>query len=311
MGAAQDTNLTIHKAMMPIKTAFLLSYDHEMLKRSLPLVYKASDMIVLSTDIDRRTYTGNTYHIPDAFFEWVKEIDVDQKIRIHEDRFYVPDVRPMVSEVRQRNMIAELMGPGGWHVQIDADEYFVDFEAFVRQLRRFEQRLEPGEKVTVHANWISLFKQVEAGYLVALCRHGYETFWPATNHPKYTTGRISAGNKALFTDHFVIHETLARGREDLVMKLNNWSHSADFDREAYLRRYDAIDGANYADQRNVHWRTPEVWSRLALIPAQDMDGVVEYVRSRLESRIRAWCTDLRNRRGGGRLLELFRYLAWR
>jgi hypothetical protein len=42
-----------------------------------------------------------------------------------------------------------------------------------------------------------------------------------------------------------------------------------------------------------------------------MDGVVEYVRTRLEARIRSWCTDLRNRRGGGRLLELFRYLAWR
>ena len=297
--------------MMPIKTAFLLSYDHEMLKRSLPLVYGASDLIVLSTDIGRRTYTGNTYEIPDSFFEWVRSIDVDGKVRIHEDDFYVPGVRPMVSEVRQRNKIAEFMGPGGWHVQIDADEYFVDFPAFVRQLRRFEERLRPDDKVTVHANWISLFKRIEEGYLVALCRHDYETFWPATNNPSYTTGRISAGNRALFTDHFVIHETLARGRDDLVMKLNNWSHSADFDKEAYLARYDAIGGDGHERQRDVHWRTPEVWSRLALVPAKDIDDVVRYVERNLESRIRPWWTWFRTSRGGGRLLGLLGYLRWR
>jgi len=297
--------------MMEIKTAFLLSYDYEMLKRSLPLVYDASDTIVLSTDINRRTYTGNYFEIPESFFEWVRSIDVKGKIRIYEDDFYVPNVRPMVGEVRQRNMTAAFMGPGGWHVQIDADEYFISFNAFVAQLRRFEKKLGPGEKVTVHGNWISLFKQIPAkGYLVALCRHEYEVFWPATNHPKYTIGRISKGNRELFADNFVIHETLARGAADLEFKLNNWSHSADFDKEAYMHKYRAIDETNFKDQRNVHWRNPEIWERLVLVESNDIGGVLRYVEERLESRIRPWKTWLRNQRGGGRLLRAMRYLDW-
>jgi hypothetical protein len=299
------------RSPMPIKTAFLLSYDYAMLEIALPLVYKASDTIVLSTDINRRTYTGNYYEIPDSFFAWVKQLDVDNKIRIYADDFYVPGVRPMISEVRQRNMTAAYMGAGGWHVQIDADEYFADFEGFVAQLRRFERDLGPDDKVTVFANWISLFKQVEGGYLAALCRHEYEHFWPATNHPAYTTGRFSKGNRSLFADNFVIHETLSRGRDDVAFKLRNWSHAADFDSTAYLEKYDRIDGVNFRTYNNVHWRNPEIWARLAFIPARSVDDVVTYVRENLESRIRPWLTSLRNRRGGGRLLRSLGYLKWR
>jgi hypothetical protein len=33
----------------------------------------------------------------------------------------------MECDTRERNMLAKYMGEGGWHVQIDADEYFADF----------------------------------------------------------------------------------------------------------------------------------------------------------------------------------------
>jgi len=299
-------------SMMQIKTAFLLSYDYEMLKRALPLVYAHSDAIVLSTDINRRTYAGNYYEIPDHFFQWVKDLDGDNKIKIYEADFYIPNVRPMISETRQRRMTAAFMGTGGWFVQIDADEYFVNFEGFVRQLRLFERGLGPNDKVTVLANWITLYKYITGkGYLIALCSEGYENFWPATNNPEYTTGRICAGNTNLFADNFAIHESLSRGREALAFKLKNWSHSADFDTAKYLERYDLINEHNFSEFRNLHFQRPKVWDRLAFIPGNSIDDLTTYVRQSLESRIRPWQTGLRNVRGGGRLLSLMGYLRWR
>jgi hypothetical protein len=36
----------------------------------------------------------------------------------------------MENETRERMMIAQRMGEGGWHVQVDSDEYFLDFGTF-------------------------------------------------------------------------------------------------------------------------------------------------------------------------------------
>ena len=46
--------------MKKIHVGFLLSYDYEKLKLSLPPVYKYSDAIFIAMDINNKTWSGNT-----------------------------------------------------------------------------------------------------------------------------------------------------------------------------------------------------------------------------------------------------------
>ena len=73
---------------MNINVGFLVSYDYKYLKSSLPLIYEDSSSITLAIDINRNTWSGSTFNIDNSFFEWIKEIDLDNKISIYEDDFY-------------------------------------------------------------------------------------------------------------------------------------------------------------------------------------------------------------------------------
>ena len=117
--------------MKKIQVGFLVSYDYELLKNSLPRVYEESDTIILAIDKERKTWNGDSFSINDSFFAWIKEIDILNKVSIYEDDFYVADLSTMECEVRERKMLSEKMGIGNWLIQLDADEYFIDFEGFV------------------------------------------------------------------------------------------------------------------------------------------------------------------------------------
>lgn len=119
--------------MQIIKIGFLISYDYQMLKTSLPLVYASADEIFLAIDYKRRTWSGNSFEISDDFFSWIEIFDKDKKIHIYEDDFYDPSLSVKDNDTRERNMLGIRMGSGGWHLQVDSDEYFVDFSMFVEK----------------------------------------------------------------------------------------------------------------------------------------------------------------------------------
>ncbi|MDR1090602.1 MAG: hypothetical protein LBL79_05955, partial [Prevotella sp.] len=73
----------------PIKAGFLVSYDYESIKNSLPPVYDYADKIVLAVDKDGKTWSGNSFQIPDSFWQWIKEFDTQHKIEIYRESFYV------------------------------------------------------------------------------------------------------------------------------------------------------------------------------------------------------------------------------
>ncbi len=121
--------------MKKIQVGYLVSYDYELLKNSLPTIYKESDTIFLAIDKNRKTWKGDTIEIKADFFEWIETFDIDHKIVIYEDEFFVPAFSTMQCEVRERKMLAEKMGIGNWLIQLDSDEYFYDFEKFVAYLK--------------------------------------------------------------------------------------------------------------------------------------------------------------------------------
>src|SRR5688500_11089456 len=117
--------------MSIIKVGFCVSYDWEFLKKSVPRVYESADSICFSLDKRRVSWSGKKFDFDDeAFYSWVKEIDKDKKIIIYEDDFYNAHLTSLQNDSLQRTLMSKRMGEGGWHVQVDSDEYFFDFKRF-------------------------------------------------------------------------------------------------------------------------------------------------------------------------------------
>jgi len=269
-----------------IKVGFLVSYDYEYLRVSLPLVYPHANKISLAIDINRKTWAGNTFSISPDFFDWLKKIDTDHKISILEDDFYIPTLSTMENDTRERNMLGQFMGKGGWHVQLDSDEYFYDFEAFTGYLRSKDHYLQNPEKtpVTVAAYWITLFKKLDHGYLYI---NSYEPFRLATNNPVYTSAR-NTGQQTLYANFCVFHQSWARDPEAIHKKVKDWGHSNDFNTEAYLSFWDNVNEQNYTRFHNFHPLNGKSWKKLEYGPGGNVETFLQTYRQSHSLKIPLW-----------------------
>ncbi len=106
------------------------------------------------------------FFISESFFRKIKEFDKDGKIKIYEDRFFVQGIPPMELETRERNMLSAMMGDHCWKMQIDADEYCLNFEILKKFLNKNSFILkDSAPAVNFLSTWITLFKQNERGFL--------------------------------------------------------------------------------------------------------------------------------------------------
>lgn len=251
---------------------FLVSYDYEMLKVSLPLIYASADSITLAVDCNNKTWSGLDFDIPAHFYDWLRQADVDQKIEIYKDDFYQSSLSVMENDTRERNMLSKYMGAGGWHIQIDTDEYFLEFEQFVHFLRNEVDKVTKGlnEPVSVYVKWVSLFKKVEGGYLIVT---SFEDVPIATRHPVYKYARFNE-HRRLFTDFSMLHQSWARGRSEIQEKLNSWSHKDDFNTDSYFRFWDVCDQHNSSFYHNFHPLVPENWAGLRFISAKSITTLI-------------------------------------
>lgn len=246
--------------MSTIKIGYLISYDYEFVKNSLPGVYTYALEIILAVDADRRTWSGKDFVISEDFWEWIRAFDKDHKIRIYEDNFFIPDLSPIECETRERNLLAKEMGECDWYLQLDADEYFVDFETVWNKLKQFK----PDMPTTVRCKLATLFKQTASGYL--LIEGSVEPLNFATNNPVYDLARSNnSGNEYIYWDDLVLHQSWARSQEEIKLKLSNWGHRDDFNTNSFFKLWDAIDEFNYYCLSNFHPLTPDLWPRLKVV----------------------------------------------
>jgi hypothetical protein len=263
-----------------IKVAFCVAYDWYYLKYSLPLVYKSADMICLAIDKDRTSWAGNPYPFDEqGFTELVRKIDVDKKIKIYEDCFSLPHLAPMQNEVRQRNLMADFMGrDSGWHIQLDTDEYFVNFDKFVHFLKQKSYR----RPINICCPWIVLYKQIPEGFLYVNNRvfKNIEFVPVATNKPNYQFGRGN-GYFNIRTDYVILHQSWARSEEEVYQKLSNWGHKNDGDINAYYNLWKSANINTYKNFRNFNMINPTAWPELALIPASESQDILEVLQSGL------------------------------
>ena len=261
---------------VPIKVGMLISYDYRYARCSLPLLYDHADRIVLAVDQDCRTWAGNPFSIEESFWGWLNELDVHKKIEIYRDDFHRPELDTIGNDTRERNLLAQYMGAGGWHVQVDSDEYFPDFGAFARFLRRHSRWTAPDHPpLDIGAFWIPLYRQIDGGFLYV--KNAYESFPVATNRPEYGSARKS-DHLIRHVRHCVFHQTWARPDDEVLAKINNWGHSGGFDGQRYFDFWKSIDRRNYRSIRNLHPCYPEIWRSLGWTPGLDIPEFVANYR---------------------------------
>ena len=258
-----------------IKVCFLLSYDYAFVKYSLPCVYPYADSITFSIDRNRTSWSGNQYKFDESIIDWIKAYDTEQKIRIYEDDFYVPGKTAMENDTRQRNKTAEFMGKGGWHLQIDSDEYFINFKGFVDFLKSKSHYLNQPEKnkVVVAANWINLIKFDKDGFFY-VNEANATPVRVATNYPEYHEARLVL-HRVIYTPFIMLHQSYARDEAEIYFKFKNWGHSQDFDTEAYFNFWKSINKDNYTSIRNFNPVAPhDNWKSLGYIPCQNVNELI-------------------------------------
>jgi hypothetical protein len=252
-----------------IKVGFCIAYDWHLLKHSLPLVYPHADRICLSLDRERKSWAGEQFFIDEgALKSLLSSLDVDRKITLLEEDFHLPELTPMQNEVRQRSRMAEVMGQGGWHIQLDCDEYFLSFKQFTQDLRR-KQYARP---VNICCPLVTLYKIVDGGFLYVkpVEREHVEFIQLATNQPSYMYGRRNQHFNR-YTRYLIIHQSWARTEKEIEQKLLNWGHKNDFDGALYLCKWRNVTKENFESVVNFHPINPPVWSSLNFLEAKTID----------------------------------------
>lgn len=255
--------------MAIIKVGFLVSYDYEFIKESLPRVYDHVSEIYFAVDENGKTWSGESLHIKDEFWDWVNRFDRQKKIQIYRDSFYLPGLTPIECDTRERMLLNKRMGQADWYVQIDADEYFLDFRSFAEKL----SHLNTDKPTSVYCSMITLFKQLNSGFL--LIKDSLETLSFATNHPEYDLSRNNSANLHIHWPDLVLHQSWARPSEDIWFKLNNWGHKHDFNVSSFYKLWNAIDEHNFYCLSNFHPLYPPTWPGLVFM----IGGIKEILES--------------------------------
>ena len=249
--------------MKKIQVGFLVSYDYDLIRNAIPQIYAEADTIFLAIDSDRKTWNGASFKIDDTFFEWIKNTDTANKIQIFESDFYQKDLTAMQCEVRERTMLSEKMGIGNWLIQLDADEYFMDFKSFVQFLKSKNHLLHQPErhKVQISPFLINLYKRVEGGILFV---DQPTKIMVATNYPDYKIGR-NTKSRVIYQNSLILHECLSRTKEELVMKFSNWGHDVDVDMTNFINKWEKVTLGNYESMSDFFYLEPHKWKSLAFV----------------------------------------------
>jgi len=259
--------------MKKIHVGFLLSYDYIKLKNSIPPVYADADRIFIAVDQLNRTWSGAQFEVDPAFYDWLKEIDTDNKITLYKDDFYVPHLSAIENDNRERHLLSVKMGIGNWLVQVDSDEYFLDFKKFVSDLRKHDHLLDDPEKNKVQfaCFLINMFKYTDGGMLyVKVPTRGLM----ATTYPNYRVAR-NTRQRIIYTNNVLWHESLARTDKEIEFKLRNWGHNDEVNVDAFMDKWRSVNKSNYQSMRGFFYIQPEKWNELDFVEGNTIDEITK------------------------------------
>jgi len=249
----------------------LLAYDYEFLLKTLPAYLNQVDVVILGLDRQRLTWAGNKFEIPDIFFEQLKELDTEQKIKIVEDDFFVEGSNPRDLDTRERNILSTHAPTGSWLLSVDADEYLLNADDLIGFLRGFAD-----ENVCLFGNWITLFKQSGKNmFVIENEPETLERFPLATMKSNIFNYCRNTPQRIVFTSTCAIHFSWARTREELERKLLNWTHRDDFKVDEFIQKWESLNESTYKEFIDFHPFDGPMWHKLALV---DEEQLSEYAR---------------------------------
>lgn len=258
--------------MRPIHVGIPISYDYKYLPLCLVQIYETADKITLAIDKNRKTWAGMKYEFDEAFLSNILANDPLHKISLYEDDFSIPELSSKDCEKRERRMIRQFMKSeeeNAWHLQIDTDEYFIDFNTFVNFLHEIERYFDG--YITVKVRWKTIFKLYDNGIVIAEDNEGMGYF-PVASYGGFrwnpTKEEIVIG-----TDFGVLHQSWGRNEEEVKFKISNWGHCVDFDTEAYFEFWKSVNRYNAPYIHDCHPLGKYCgWNRL-----QYVDGSIQTV----------------------------------
>jgi hypothetical protein len=259
---------------MTFHIGFLVAYDFNYLKQSIPCVYPEADKIVLALDQRRLSFTGQPFRFDEAFKNWITEIDTDQKITWLEAPFYKEGLSPFEAVMAMRNQLLQAMQPADWYMQLDADEYLLDCKGFKHWLTT--QKFPKEQIVQVRVAWKTIFKSVHQGYLLIGGKPEYITI--ATNVPINTKERFHDAAHTITAPFTLLHQSWARDESEVLQKIKNWSHANDFDAMKFFGFWKKCTFKNYKYVRNLNPLHGPNWPCLELVWVKDIMGLIAFYR---------------------------------
>lgn len=256
---------------MKIAVGFLVAYDFEYLKISLPLIYEEATFIVLGLDKNRLSFSGHPFLIDPAIFEWVEAMDHQKKVIWQQAAFYKEGFTPMQVETTTRNKLFEVLPQlMDWYLQLDSDEYLLDFKG----LKAWLDTAPVAACNAVRLYWKTLFKQHRHGYFVV--GSATETFPALSRLPYYEVARIPKGADTLTGPFFVLHQSWARNKKEIEQKIKNWGHKDDLNWQGFLDKWDKCNTLNFRYYRYFHPMHAPLWPYLEFIPLPTVEKLITH-----------------------------------
>ncbi|HVM32083.1 MAG TPA: hypothetical protein VMU88_03050, partial [bacterium] len=216
--------------------------------------------IILGLDRDRISWSKKPFAFDtQAFQKMIRELDPEGKIRVVERDFH-SQKNPEANDTHERNVLSMECRKGNWVIQIDADEVLLnpmEFKAWVDSGKASGM---------VMATWLLVFKRIGEDFLVV----------DKENHHIAVGSRLQnacigfrhTGQDKCVSPLRLLHFAYGRTPEELKVKLENWSHSGDFDVERYFEMWKSVTLENYAQFKNLHPMEGKAWPKLKRIQKQ-------------------------------------------
>lgn len=233
----------------------LLSYDYQYVYDCIRSYYDIADEIILGLDINRKTWRGQSFNIDmDAVNAFIAEIDVDKKIRIEESDFYKFRYS-MNNDTFERNYLSTKCKEGNWIISIDADERVINGKEFAEWMKQADKN------TAILATWRGVFKSF--GDKNILINANETTIVGVCGQNAYVSARDIDRPKVM-SPLRLLHFSWGRNPDELWQKLNNWSHSQDFDVKKFFDLWKSVTLDNYQQYKNIHPLNGVGWPSLIL-----------------------------------------------
>lgn len=266
--------------------AYVLAADPNWIEASVLSYYDYVDEIVVSYDRSGFGWTGLPIPV-DESLRRLRAIDTKLKCRFVGGDYYRPDHSPMENDTYQRQCAIDDIGnTADWILELDTDEIIPNPENFIKALattpkdktvvewpmRVFFQRTRSGrflEVTTFFRQQLSEYPGPVAtrpGVRLEMARsanaaphwrfgiHGED--YDAAMQRRFNPDAIVAKRDA------ILHFSWVRSEEDILRKVQGWSHSHEFDATMYVQKIWKAAPQKWPFMYNVHPLRPKTWRAL-------------------------------------------------